>query len=149
MRKIDIAMLSGCYTVRKLGVDDITIIDTFCRQNPQYYEYCGKEPSMAQIEQDILLTPPGIPLEQKYYVGFFKDGGLAAILDLVVGYPRDDIAFIGFFMMNHELQGRKIGSKIITDVLAYLRGRDFARADWGSTGTIHSQIIFGRKTDLR
>lgn len=46
------------------------MIYAFCKRNTQYYEYCGKEPSIELIEKDIEITPPGIPIEQKYYIGF-------------------------------------------------------------------------------
>ena len=76
MKEIDIKKLSKRYTVRKLNLDDVQMIYTFCKRNTQYYEYCGKEPSIELIERDIEITPPGIPIEQKYYIGFFDNGKL-------------------------------------------------------------------------
>ena len=42
-------------------------------------------------------------------------------LYLIDGYPDGDTAFIGFFMMNRQLQGRRIGSSIIQDLCLYLK----------------------------
>lgn len=78
------------------------------QRNDQYYRYCGGETSPGRIRQDLTLCPPGIPLAQKYYVGFFAAGTLVAVMDLVDGYPDADTAFIGFFMMNKSLQGRGV-----------------------------------------
>lgn len=72
------------------------MIYTFCKSNTQYYEYCGKDISTELIERDIKITPPGIPMEQKYYIGFFENNLLVAIMDLIDGYPDDNTAFIGF-----------------------------------------------------
>ena len=39
-------------------------------------------------------------MEDKYYLGFFAGDELVAVMDLILNYPKADIAFIGFFMMN-------------------------------------------------
>ena len=106
MKEIDIKKLSKRYTVRKLNLDDVQMIYAFCKRNTQYYEYCGKEPSIELIEKDIEITPPGIPIEQKYYIGFFDNDKLVAVMDLVDGYPTCDYVYIGFFMMVVFEQGK-------------------------------------------
>lgn len=131
MKKIEIKKLSTKYDVRKLNTDDVEMIFNFCKSNTQYYEYCGKEPSIELIESDLKITPPGIPLEQKYYVGFFENGKLIAIMDLIDGYPNSDYVYIGFFMMNSELQGTGIGSRIISETLEYLRGQGLKKCQLG------------------
>ena len=50
-------------------------------------------------------------MEQKYYIGFFENSMLVAIMDLIDGYPNSNSAFIGFFMMSRTLQGVGIGSR--------------------------------------
>lgn len=42
-------------------------------------------------------------------------------MDLIDGYPDADTAFIGFFMVNKDLQGQGTGTAIVCDVLAALR----------------------------
>lgn len=131
MKIIDIKKLSKNYDVRKLNIDDAQMIYSFCKRNTQYYEYCGKEISIELIENDLEITPPGIPIEQKYYIGFFDNSKLVAIMDLIEGYPDCDYAYIGFFMMNYELQGRGIGSIIISEALEYLHEQSFQKAQLG------------------
>ena len=101
------------------------------QRNDQYYRYCGGETSPGRIRQDLTLCPPGIPLAQKYYVGFFAAGTLVAVMDLVDGYPDADTAFIGFFMMNKSLQGRGVGTALVSEVLAYLTALGFAAVRLG------------------
>ena len=131
MREIDIKKLSRSYNVRKLNLDDVEMIYTFCKSNTQYYKYCGKGLSTELIESDLKITPPGISIEQKYYIGFFEQGKLIAIMDLIDGYPDCDFAYIGFFMMNSELQGIGNGSKIISEVLNYLKNIGFKKCQLG------------------
>ena len=131
MERIEIRKLSKKYDVRKLNEDDVEMIYTFCKSNTQYYEYCGKELSIELIEQDLKITPPGILIEQKYYIGFFENEKLVAIMDLEDGYPSSDYVYIGFFMMNRELQGIGIGSEIVSDVLHYVKEKGFTKCQLG------------------
>ena len=131
MKRIEIRKLSEKYDVRKLNFDDVKMIYTFCKRNTQYYEYCGKELSIELIERDLRITPPGILLDQKYYVGFLEKGKLVAVLDLEDGYPDEDYAYIGFFMINHEMQGNGIGTHIITEVFKHLKELGFQKCMLG------------------
>ena len=117
----DITKLSNTYDVRRMNDDDADEILSFCKKNTQYYLYCGKSPTKELILNDLHLCPPGIEMPDKYYVGFYDEDVLVAIMDLIDGYPEDDIAYIGFFMMNNELQGRNIGTMIIDEVCRYLK----------------------------
>ena len=118
---IDISKLSNKYTVRRMSDHDAEAILEFCKENTQYYEYCQAEPSLEQVMSDLHLAPPGIDPEDKYYVGFYQDNELAAIMDIIDGFPEKSIAFIGFFMMNKHLQGKEIGSSIICETAEYLK----------------------------
>ena len=131
MHNIDINKFSKNYNVRKLNYNDVEMIYSFCKSNTQYYEYCGKEPSIELIERDLEITPPDFPIEQKYYVGFFERDNLVAIMDLEDGYPDEDYAYIGFFMMNSELQGNGIGTQIISEIFEYLRKLGFRKCMLG------------------
>lgn len=118
---IDITKLSRKYTVSRMRNEDADEILEFCRENVQYYLYCEAKPTREQVLNDLHLTPPGIGPESKYYIGFYDGDILAAIMDIIDGYPEEDIAFIGFFMMNAGLQGKGTGSAIIEEVESYLR----------------------------
>lgn len=120
MKKLDIGGFSVQYDVRRLTQGDVELLYAFCKANTQYYAYCGKAVSRELIEDDLRALPPETPMERKHYVGFFDGGALVAIMDLIEGYPTEDDAFIGFFMMDHALQGAGTGSSIVSEVLAYL-----------------------------
>ena len=114
--------LSSVYSVRCMCDGDADMILELCLSNDQYYRYCGRQPSRELILDDLHVTPPGIPVSSKYYVGFFEEGGrLAAVMDLIDGYPDRDYAFIGFFMMKKAAQGKGTGSGIISEVCRYLK----------------------------
>ena len=131
MKKIHCEKFSSEYSVRRMSLDDVDIIYDLCLGNTQYYEYCTKEPSRELIESDLTITPPGIPMEQKFYVGFFGGDDLVAVMDLIDGYPDEESTFLGFFMMKKELQGTGNGSRIISGVMDYLKELGFVRCQLG------------------
>ena len=118
---IDISKLSRCYSVRILEQSDVDIIIEICEQNIIFYKYTEARPTRENILNDMQATPPGIDLSAKYYFGFFDDQQMVAIMDLIDGYPKAEIAYIGFFMMNLQYQGRQIGTAIIGEVIDYLQ----------------------------
>ena len=118
---IDITRLSSRYSIRLMQDSDADAILDFCLQNTQYYQYCSKQPSKELVLSDLHITPPDIELSSKYYVGFYDNAVLVAIMDLINGYPGSDYGYIGFFMVNKQLQGNQIGTGIIQEVCQYLK----------------------------
>ena len=93
---INVLELSKKYEVRKLKDSDAESILDLCFGNAQFYRYCEAQPTMEQVLNDLHITPPNISMSDKYYVGFFEDKTLVAVMDLIDGYPDADIAYIGF-----------------------------------------------------
>ncbi len=118
---IDITKLNSRYVISSLEATDIDDIVELCRQNTVFYKYTEARPTCENIRDDMQATPPGIDLSAKYYFGFFDNQELIAVMDLVDGYPKADIAYIGFFMMNLKHQGKQIGTAIISEVIDYLK----------------------------
>ena len=83
---------------------DADSILELCKGNTQYYLYCQAKPSREQILNDLHITPPGIDSSDKYYIGFYQENTLVAVMDLIDGYPAPGIAFIGFFMMRKVMK---------------------------------------------
>ena len=117
---IDISKLSKRYSVRILEEADIEMLVEICKQNTVFYEYTEARPTKENILDDMKATPPGIDMQDKYYFGFFDGLELVAIMDLIARYPKAEIAYIGFFMMNPQYQVKQIGTAIIDEVIDYL-----------------------------
>jgi len=117
---IDISKLSKRYSARILEEPDIELLVEICKQNTVFYEYTEARPTKENILDDMKATPPGIDMQDKYYFGFFDGRELVAVMDLIDGYPKAEIAYIGFFMMHPKYQGKKIGTAIIDEAVKYL-----------------------------
>ena len=53
----------------------------------------------ASILDDLQAVPPGKTLSDKYFIGFYDGETLAAMMDLITGYPNPATAYIGLFMV--------------------------------------------------
>ena len=118
---LEISKLSSKYNIYRLDESNLDEIFNLCLGNTLYYKYCEASPSKDQIIKDLNITPEGIELKDKYYIGFYKEDKLIAVMDLIDGYPKKEYCFIGFFMMNNDYQGKEIGSFIINEVSEYLK----------------------------
>ena len=81
--------------------------------------------------EDMEALPPNKGYGDKHYIGFFSEGTLVAVMDLIEHYPKTETALLGFFAMNANLQGQGIGTEIISDSIAYLAQVDFKKVRLG------------------
>ena len=119
---MDYTEFSSRYQVRRLDLTNIPEILALCEKNTQFYEYCPPFVTTQTIEADMQALPQRKKTyEDKYYLGYYDDAGqLVAVMDLIDHYPAEKSCFIGFFMMERSLQGKGIGSQIITDFCSHL-----------------------------
>ena len=117
---MDIRLLSKKYKVRTLGIHDVDTIYEMCCKNEIFYQYHPPFVTKESIVEGMSALPPNKRSDDKYYIGFFEGDSLVANMDLILGYPADEIAFIGLFMTNINDQNKGVGSNIIGDVCNYL-----------------------------
>lgn len=118
---MEIRKLSHQFFVRKLNKADVDIIYALCCPNEIFYRFHPPFVTKESILEDMEALPPNKGYNDKFYIGFFDGELLIAVMDLILDYPQDNVAFIGFFMMNKAFQGRGVGSRIIGDCSAYAR----------------------------
>ena len=118
---MDITKLSNTYDIKYLTEQDVPQIMELCKGNPQYYEHCPPDVSEETIRKDMTALPPKKTKDDKHYFGFFDGNKLVAVMDLIERFPNENTAFVGFFMMNKEYQGKGVGSGIISKVCDVLR----------------------------
>lgn len=121
--EMDIQALSKVYKVTKLEEADIPAVYELCQGNPLYYKHCPPAVSMESIRKDMNALPDNKTPADKYYVGFWKENELIAVMDLITEYPDRETAFIGFFMVDAKFQGNGIGSEIIEEACGCLQKR--------------------------
>lgn len=123
--------LSKTFYVRKLDKDDIELIYDLSCKNHIYYQYHPPFVTRESILDDMKALPPGKSYDDKYYIGFFENDSLVAIMDLILDYPTKGIAFIGLFMTNIQYQHKGIGSNIISEITMSLKSLDYRKIRLG------------------
>lgn len=122
-----IEQLSRHYSCRILAEKDIPSILSLYESNPLYFQYCPPKPNLASVKEDMLRLPEGKAKADKFYVGFWNNSKLVAVMDFVYAYPDEETVFIGLFMVDQAYQRKGIGSQIVTEVLAYFT-KNFRKA---------------------
>ena len=123
---MNIALLSSNYNVRRLNIADVQNIYSLCIRNESYYRYCPPFVTKQSILNDMKALPDG------------KE--LIAVMDLIMSYPKEQNAFIGFFMTSLSIQNTGIGSCIIDELCQYMKksGITGLRLGWAK-GNLHAE----------
>ena len=112
---------------RRLTDEDLPALLALCESNPAYYELYGERPTLENLAQALRELPPGCCADQKVFLGFFAQGELVAVMDIVRGYPDERAAYVGLLMVDGAWHGRGIGSQVARDELHRLRAKGFSR----------------------
>lgn len=89
---MDITTLSNKYQVRRLQKNDLEEIYQLCKSNPLFYKYHPPFATKETILKDMTLLPEEKSYEDKFYIGFWNNKKLVAVMDLILGYPKDSIS---------------------------------------------------------
>ena len=116
----NVQKLSKRYDVRRLTEADVDKIYVLSVENFMYYQYCPPFVTRESIFHDMKALPPRTTCDDKYYIGYFEEDKLMAVMDLILGYPNEETAFIGLFMMEKGSQGKGIGSAIVEECFEFL-----------------------------
>jgi len=137
--------LSKRYKVRMLDDSDVAAVYALCKENPLYYQYCPPFVTEDSIRADMAALPPRKTPEDKFYLGFYEDEKLIAVMDLILAFPNDETAFIGLFMVHGAQQGKGIGSRIVSQALDYLHELGFQACRLGYVKTNQQSRAFWEK----
>ena len=140
---LDAKNFSSFCTVKRIEEADIEKALSLCKGNPEFYKHCPPSATSESILADSKKLPKGKNMEDKYYVGFFIEEELTALLDLIDKFPNEETVFLGFFMMNVKFQHKGIGTAIVEDLCRYLKasGYKFVRLGWVK-GNLQSEAFW-------
>ncbi len=126
---LNIEKLSTKYQVKRLTTTDADHALNLVQSNSSFFNFCPPAPTRHSILEDMKVVPTDKTLADKYYLGFYQANKLIAIVDLIVGYPAEMDAWIGFFMVDASVQKQGIGSTIMTDLVNALSGTKLKRIE--------------------
>ena len=88
---MQIKLFSSQYKIHRLTDQNIDEIYHLLSKNVLYYEYCPPFVTRESIREDMKILPPGKEQKDKYYIGFYQDEKLIAVMDFIDGYPEKGI----------------------------------------------------------
>lgn len=146
---MDIGSLSEKYMVRRLDLNDVDIVYDLSCKNELFYQYHPPFVTKQSIAEDMKALPPNKSCDDKYFIGFFENGALAAYMDLILGYPTEEIALIGLFMTNVRCQNRGVGTGIVRDVCVFLKRSGYQKVRIGVDKDNPQSNSFWQKNGFR
>lgn len=142
---MEIQNLSQRFSVMRLDGRDASTVFALYQTNPQYFEAMQEYPSLDSVKNDMTALPPKKTAEDKFFLGFYDQESLVAVMDLILAFPDEQTAFIGLFMVDGAQQGKGIGSQIIEQTLSYLKTLGFAACRLGYVKTNLQSKAFWEK----
>lgn len=118
--------ISTQYQVRRITEGDLPELLELAEGNPVYYEHMLTHPTPENLREDLTRLPPRTVPEDKYFLGFYQKGQLCAALDLILRYPNPETAFIGWFILRKDLQGRGTGTAMMNELFSFLKTQGFS-----------------------
>jgi RimJ/RimL family protein N-acetyltransferase len=145
---MNIQFLSNRYTIRDLLPQDADVIYEVLKSNTIFYQFHPPIVTVESILEDMEALPPNKGYEDKHYIGFFGEGTLVAVMDLIDHYPQQGTVLLGFFAMNANLQSQGIGTDIISDSVDYLTQEGFTKVRLGIDKVNPQSKAFWLKNDF-
>ncbi len=113
------------YQIHTLTEDDLEKMYSLCKANKIYYEHMRFEPTCENLRESMTALPQSRTLADKHFVGFFENGQLLAILDLIENYPDQGTAWIGWLITDTSYQRSGLGTTIVKALCSYLKQNHF------------------------
>lgn len=115
-------------------VENIDLALRIYKSNEEFFNMLSKEEigkrekiTKNSVTKDLELTPPGIDYEDKFFgLVYSMDKDLVGVLDLINGYPRKDIMYIGLFVIDGKLHRLGHGKKLFGDLMHMARDNNFS-----------------------
>lgn len=96
--------------------DAAQVLDLYS-SNPEYFVCCPPFPDIDSVISDISSFPDTLKETDKRFYGYYLDEELVAVMDLLYGYPAQDILWIGLLMVRKEYQKQGIASSLISELI--------------------------------
>lgn len=120
------------YNIKKISENEYVELHALHKTNSEYYSYIqDHEVTLDESIEDTVALPPNIGSDSKFYIGFYNNDKLEAIMDYIEGYPSGKIIWIGLFMVDGNLKRRGIGRNIMSGFLGSISDSDFKSVQLG------------------
>jgi len=122
--------------LRPLAVRDLPAMQVLLDADPAYARrVTGTDPAPGSATDLLLDRPPDLPPDRKVVLGVFDELGLAAVVDVLRGWPIPSVAHIGLLQVHPSRQRQGVGRRA-HDLLL-----DWLAAGWPEVRTLRAAIV--------
>ncbi|GAA3575288.1 GNAT family N-acetyltransferase [Kribbella ginsengisoli] len=122
--------------LRELAPGDVDALQELIESDPGYTErVTGYPPGAADAQSLLMMRPDGVAEEAKKVLGLWEGEQLAAVVDLLRGYPNEHTAFIGLLEVHGRHRGRGLGAA------AYRGIEEYVGREWAEVRTLRLAVV--------
>lgn len=111
----------------------------------------GKKEKITKktVIKDLEMLPPNKESEDKYFGLILDNEKVIGVIDLIDGYPRKDIAYIGLFVIDKPLHRKGIGKKLYFNIENMLKENKYSAVMLGVLKTNKKGQDFWNSLDFK
>jgi GNAT superfamily N-acetyltransferase len=122
--------------LRPLAVRDLPAIQALLDADPAYARrVTGADPAPGSATDLLLDRPPDLHSDRKVVLGAIDEHGLAAVVDVLRGWPTPPVAHIGLLQVHPTRQRQGVGRHAHDLLLEWLAAR------WPEVHTLRAAIV--------
>jgi ribosomal protein S18 acetylase RimI-like enzyme len=102
--------------------DEVRIVQQILEEAPQYsINVSGGHPDQESGAEVFRAIPPKLEYKDKHVLGVYKESFPIGVIDLLIGYPAKEKAFIGLLLISEKHQKKGIGTQAYSELEKYIR----------------------------
>ena len=134
------------YDLIPITVENYPDIETVYASNQDFFLLTeGQHYTKPGIVESITAVPEGFSLNDKIFVGIWRDGEAIAVLDILSGYPAAGCIWIGLLLVHGGIQGKSVGTIISTAIFSAAKSARYTEVKLGVIDTNVKGIAFWKK----
>jgi ribosomal protein S18 acetylase RimI-like enzyme len=101
--------------------NEIQIVQQILEETPHYsMNVSGELPDKKAGQEVFSAIPPEFEYKNKHVIGIFKESCPIGVIDLLIGYPIKEKAYIGLLLISEKYQKQGLGLRIYSEIENYL-----------------------------
>ena len=145
----DLQELLPKYKIKKISEEDYDNYYNLLLSNNDFFIMTeGKTVTFEEAVEDTFDLPPNTTMDQKFYICFYDNEKLIAVMDYIEHYPSKGIVFIGFFMINNNEKRKKLGTKIINEFVRALKKNGISKMQLACLDINHIGLHFWKSFNM-
>ncbi len=104
------------------NITNQSLVQKILEQAPRYsMNVAGQLPGPEEGKATFEAIPPEFDYSSKFLMAIYQDEQAIGVLDLLIGYPNQEKAFIGLLLLIEKVQRKGLGSEVYLEVEKFIK----------------------------